>query len=168
MKREQGSIGAFVSPTILYNDQICVYHERVYADNVVSKFWLVRSICSQHHSKFIANIATEKISQVPNKECKTRSFICNVNLNFLRSSGHFNCDTAFAVIVPFLNESVHCFNNIRDGKIETRFQILKFRRLWKFSVKKHKLSFCHSLVHWWVRYFRNCNLPLTFQIQLLR
>ena len=28
-------------------NQVCVYHERVYADNVVSKLWFVRSSSSQ-------------------------------------------------------------------------------------------------------------------------
>ena len=47
----------------------------------------------------------------------------NLNLNFLQSSKHFNCDTIFAVIVSLLNESVHGFNNIRKGRAKTRFQI---------------------------------------------
>ena len=107
-------------------DQVRVYHERVYADNVLSKFWLLRSFSSQHYSKFITNITSENVSQIRTKECKTRSFICKVNLNLLRSSRHFNCDTVFAVIVSFLNESVHGFNNIRNGMVKTRFQIVEF------------------------------------------
>ena len=36
-----------VANDILLN-QVGVYHERVYADNVVSKFWFVSSFSSQH------------------------------------------------------------------------------------------------------------------------
>ena len=103
-------------------NQVGVYHERVYADNAVSKFWFVRSFSSQHYSKFITNISSENVSQIRTKECKTGSFIFKVNLNFLRSSRHFNLDTVFAVIVSFLNENVHGFNNIRNGKVKSRFQ----------------------------------------------
>ena len=63
-------------------NQVCVYHERVYAYNVLSKFWFVRSFSSQHYSKFITNITSENVSQIRTKECRTRSFICKVNLNF--------------------------------------------------------------------------------------
>ena len=51
-------------------NQIGVYHERVYADNVVSKFWFVMSFSSQHYSKFITNIALENVSQIRTEECK--------------------------------------------------------------------------------------------------
>ena len=107
-------------------NQVCVYLERVYAYNVVSKFWFVRSFSSQHYSKFITNNNSESVSQICTKECKTRFFICKVNLNFLRSSRHFNCDTVFAVVVSVLNESVHGFNNILNGRVKTRFQIVEF------------------------------------------
>ena len=73
--------------------EVAVYHERVYADNVVSKFWHVRSFSSQHYTKFIANCTSEKVSQIWTKEFKTRSFICKVYLHYLRSWRHFNCDT---------------------------------------------------------------------------
>ena len=106
-------------------NQVSVYHERVYADNFVSKFWFVRSFSSQLHSEFIANIATGNVSQDRNKECKARSFI----FNFLPFSRHFHSDTASAVIVCFLNEIVYGFNNISNGSVKTRFQIIEFRRL---------------------------------------
>ena len=80
-----------VASDIVLN-QVGLYHERVYAGNVVSKFWFVRSFSSQHYSKFITNITSENVSQICTKERKTRSFICRVNLNFLRSSRHFNFD----------------------------------------------------------------------------
>ena len=107
-------------------NQVRVYHDRVYADNVVSKFWFVRSFSSQHYSKFITKITSENESQIRTKECKTRSFIWKVNLNFLLSSRHFNCDTVFIVIVSFLNESDHGFNNIRNRRVKIRFQIVEF------------------------------------------
>ena len=101
-------------------NQVGVYHERVYADNV-SKFWFVRSFSSQHYSKFITNITSENVSQTRTKECKTGSFICKVNLKFLLSSRHFNFDTAFAVIRSFLNENIQGFNDICKGRVKTRF-----------------------------------------------
>ena len=91
-----------VANDILLN-QVGVYHERVCANNVVSKFWFVRSFSSQHYSKFITNITCENVSQIRTKECKTGSFICKVPLNFFSSSRHLNYDTAFAVVVSFLN-----------------------------------------------------------------
>ena len=104
-------------------NQVRVYHERVYADNVIDQFWFVRSFSSQHYSKLIPNITSKNVSQIRTKECQTRSFICKVDLNFLRFSRHFNCDQIFAVIVSFSNESVHGFNNIGKGRVKTRFQI---------------------------------------------
>ena len=92
-----------VANDILLN-QVGEYHERVYADNDVSKFWFVRSFSSEHYSKFITNFTSENVSQIRTKECKTGSFICKVNLNFLHSSRNFNFGTVFAVIVSFLNE----------------------------------------------------------------
>ena len=112
-------MGLCVTNDIVLN-QVRVYHERVYADNVVSKFWFERSFSSQRHPKFIAIIATENVAQIRTKECK--SFICKVNLNFLRSWGHFNCGTAFSVIVSVLNEIVLGFNDIRNGRVEARFR----------------------------------------------
>ena len=103
--RKERSNGAFVSSTKLYSIR-SVYIMRVYTDNVVSKFWFVRSFPSQHHSKLITNITSENVSPVRFKEYKTRSFNRKVNLNFLISR-HSNCDTAFVVAVSFLNESVH-------------------------------------------------------------
>ena len=107
-------------------NQVRVYHERVYADNVVSKFWFVGSFSSQHYSKIITNVTSENVSQIPTKECKTRSFICKVYLNFLLSSRHFNCDANFAVIVSFLNESVQGINKIRNGRVNAKFQVVEF------------------------------------------
>ena len=107
-------------------NQVGVYHESVYADNVVNKFWFVRSFSSQHYSNLITNITSENVSQIRTKECKSGSFICKVNLNFLRSSRHLNFVTIFAVIVSFLDENIHGFNNIRNGRVKTRFQVIEF------------------------------------------
>ena len=103
----------------------CLSWESV-CDNVIGKFWFTRSFSSQLYSNFSPNNTSENVSQIRAKKRKPRSFICKVNLNFLRSSRHFNCDTVFAVIVFFLNESVHGFNNIRNGRVKTRFQIVEF------------------------------------------
>ena len=102
-------------------NQVRVNHERVYADNVVSKFLFVRSISSHHYSEFITNITSEKVSQIRTKECKTRSFICELILNFLRSSIYFNFGTVFAVIVSLLIENVLGFNNFCNQRVKTRF-----------------------------------------------
>ena len=53
------------------------------------------------------------------------------------------------------------------SSLKTRFQRVEFWELSKFLVKKHKFSLRNILVHWWVGYFLNCNLPMTIQIQLL-
>ena len=114
----------FVNDTLLR--QIRSYHEVVFADNVVKRFWFVRSFGSQHYSKFIDNISPENVSQVRTKECKTRSFICKLYFMFLGCSRHSNFDTSFAVIVPFVNESVHGFSINRIEKVKTKFQIIQF------------------------------------------
>ena len=120
-------------------NKVRVYHEGVYADNVVIKFWFVRSFFSQHDSKFIANIATENVSHVRAKECKTRSFICKVNISFLSSSRHFEADTAFAVKLFSLNERTQGFNTVyfsSNGKVKTGFQKFKLIGLWNFFCQK--------------------------------
>ena len=40
-------------------NQVCVYHERVYAYNVVCKVWFLRSFSSQNFSKFVTNITSK-------------------------------------------------------------------------------------------------------------
>ena len=127
-KQKQRRKRVLVLLTFLYSIR-SVFMERVYADKFLKLFWFVRSSSSQHHSKYTANIATENVSQVRSTEYKTRSFICKLNPNFLRSSRRFNCDTAFAVIVSLLNKSVHDFNNILNESLETGFQTVKIRRL---------------------------------------
>ena len=114
-----------VANDIVHN-QVGVYHERVYADNFLSNFWFVRSFSCQHYSKFITIKTSEYVSQIRTKECETGCFFCKVNLNFWRTSRHFNFDTVFAVVLSFLNENVHGFNNIRNGRIKTRFHVIEF------------------------------------------
>ena len=43
-------------------NQVRVYHERVYAENVLGKFWFLRSFSFQHYSNFITNINSENVS----------------------------------------------------------------------------------------------------------
>ena len=107
-------------------NQVHVYHERVYMDNVLRKFRFVRPFSSQHYSNFITNTTSENGSRIRTKECKTRSIISKVNVVFLRSSRHFYCDIIFAVIVSFLNESVDSFKNIRDRRVQNKLQIVEF------------------------------------------
>ena len=116
-------------------NQVRVFYERVYADNDVSKFRFVMYSSSQHYSKFIANITSQNVSQVRIKKCKTRSFICKVNINFLCSSRLINATTTLGVFVFFLNESFHGFTNIRIWRVKTGYQIVKFRQLWSFLSK---------------------------------
>ena len=108
-KEKQRSIWALMSPTILYSFR-SVYIMRVYVVKVLNKFCFLRSFSPQYHSQVITNFLSESVSQVRNKKSKTRSLICKVILKFLSSSKNFSCDTAFAVVVFFLNESVHRFN----------------------------------------------------------
>ena len=121
MKRKQRSNGAFVSPKKCTRSSL----------KVVCKFWFVRSLHSQRHPKFIANTASEKMSQVRTKECKTGCFICMVNLPFWRFPRHFDSDTAFAVIVSRLNKSPNGSNNIRSAWENTGFQIVRVWWNWK-------------------------------------
>ena len=123
-------------PNDMVLNQVRVYHERVYADNVISKFCFVRCFSSLHYSKYITNITSKNVSLIRMKERKTRYFNCKVNLKFLPSSRHFNCDTLFAFIVSLLNASVHGFNKIHKGGVKTRFQIVEFWRLWKLFFQK--------------------------------
>ena len=123
IKRKHCSNGAFVAKDFVLN-QLGAYHERVYADNIASNFWFVRCFSSQHYYKFITNITSGNVSQTRTKEWKTRCFICQVNLNFLRSSRHLNFDTD--KIVSFWNETVDAFNIIGNGRVETKFQLIEF------------------------------------------
>ena len=61
-------------------NEVRVFLERVYADNVVSKFWIMRSLSSQHYHKLVANNTYVRLSRVCIKDCKTTSFICKINL----------------------------------------------------------------------------------------
>ena len=96
-KRKATQQWSFCVANDIVLNQVVVYHERMYADKVVRKIWFVRSFSSQHYSKFITNITSENVSQICIDECKTGTFICKVNLDFLRSSRHFNFDIVFAV-----------------------------------------------------------------------
>ena len=115
------------------------------ADNVVSKFCFVRSLTSHNHFKLFANITLESVSQV--RIPKTISFFCKENSNFLRSLRHFNYDTVSGVIVSFLTESVYDLNISHTGRVKSRFQIVKARRLKLLFIKKYEVSLCDFLVH---------------------
>ena len=135
------------------------------ADNVANKIRFVRSFSCQHRINNIANITFVFVFQICTEKYQTRLFICKVNLILLSFSDLFNCDSAFAVIVFFSDESVHGFKNIRIGKLKTRFQMAEFWQFRKFLVKEHELpsvppSLRNSLVNWWVCFFSNCKYPI--------
>ena len=121
------------------------------------------SLFFQNHSKFIAFNISESVSHVRTKECNTRFFICKVNLKLLRSLTVIQ----LSLWLCFSWSRVFMASTL-SGSVKTGFRGVKFRRLWNFCIKNHELSLCAFLVHWRVEYFRNCNLPLTFQIQWLR
>ena len=75
----------------------------------------VKSFFSQRFNKLTANITSKNVSQVRTKQFNTRSFVCNVNLHFLRSSRHFNDDTTVAVIVSFLNVFMSSTKSVTQG-----------------------------------------------------
>ena len=108
--------GPHVANDIVFN-QARLYHEKVNADVVVSKFWIVKSFSSQHFYKFFANINSKNGFQVHTEKRKIRFLNCKVNLNFLSSSRHFNGDTMFSMIVSLLNESFHGLNKILNGGV---------------------------------------------------
>ena len=147
------------------NDIRSVYIMRVYAYNVVSSFWYVRSFCSQHYSKFITNITSKKCPRSVLKNARPHSSIARkIWRSFCILRDTSTLIKSFYVIVSFLNEIDHGFNNFHNGKVKTRFQIVEFWLLWTFLVEKHKFSLHNILVLWWVGTFWNCNLPLTFYI----
>ena len=61
-ERKATQQGSFRVVNGIVLNQVGVYHERVCADNVVSKIWFVRSFSSQHYSKFITNNTSENVS----------------------------------------------------------------------------------------------------------
>ena len=148
--------------------KVRVCHERVYADKIVSRVCFVRSFFSQRHSRFSTNITSKNVSQHRTEQSKSRSFICKANLNFWVLQ-----DTSTVILLSLwlclcwmrVGQS---FKNIHNGRVNTRFQIVKLLRVWKFVVEKHEFSLGNLLIHWWVGYFRKCNLPLTFHTQLFR
>ena len=148
-------------------NQLSVHHQREFADVVLSKILFMRLFFSQSHPKFNANIATEFVSEVPNKKGKTRSLFYQVNLNFLRFSRHFNCDSVLTVFVSFLEWECSWLQHYPYWKGKYRVPDSKIQTTLKVFDEK-KFSLCGIWVSWWVRYFRKYNLTLTFQIQLLR
>ena len=106
-------------------NQVGGYHERVYADNVVSKSRFVRS--------FFFNITPNSLPTSLPKTCarsvlkkKERIHHFQGKSQLFAFSRHFNFDTVFAVIVSFLNENVPGSNNVSNGRVKTRFQVLEF------------------------------------------
>ena len=114
------------------------YHERMHADNVISKRWLVRSSLSQQYSGVLANIAFKNVTQVHTRAGKSWSFICKVNLSFLPSMKRFDCNGGFRLIASLLTERVYSFHTIGNLLVDTGFQVIIFWRVWKFYDRKPK------------------------------
>ena len=152
---------SFCSTSIVVLNQVCLYLERVYAHNVVSEFWFVSSFSSQHHAKSKDTSYYKYVPWVRNERSRTRFFIFQVNLFFLRSSIHFSCDTSFAVIVSLSHENFYTCSNLHNGWIKTGFQVMKFEQFWRVLLRKHESFQCKKFSSWWVRFFWICNLPLT-------
>ena len=108
------------------------YHEQTLVSEVFP---------SQQQTKVIAILAFENVTQFRTEDCRTGSFlICEVNLNFLPSARHFDCDRKFCAMVSVLNVRVHTFHNIGNWRVEIGFQVIISWRVWSVCVKKHKFS----------------------------
>ena len=55
-------------------NQIYVCHERVCAEKVARKNWLIRSFSTKDYTKFIANIVSKNVSQVPTEKLQNQIF----------------------------------------------------------------------------------------------
>ena len=118
----------------------------MYGDNIVGIFWFLMSYFSQLYSKFITNITSENVFQVRTTECRTRLFIFEVDLNFLRSSRNYDNLTTFAVIVSVLSEHVHGIHFVLIGRVITGFQIVRFLQLRMSYIQNCELPLCNTLV----------------------
>ena len=154
----------FVANTNVLN-QVCVYKERVYADNVVSKFWFTNFFLPKITPQLLTQCFQKRFESF-GKECRARSLIWEVTLYFLWSSIHIDCYIMSAVILSCSNECVYIFNKIRNGRVQTEFETVQICWL-LVSFIRHELL---SVRYWylgWEWYFRNCNLHLTLQILFL-
>ena len=151
---------------VLYN--VKVNNEWMDANNIVSKCWFMRTFTTHEYSRIISHISSKYMSQVSTKKCKTRFFIRQIQLYFLRYPANFDCDASVSVVASFLYESIHSFHNVSYGGIQSGFKIVSLCCFEESLVVKHKFPLCNVLVHWWVRSLGNCYLPLSIQIHLLR
>ena len=126
LERKQQNDGAVASPKMYAMRSVC--NVGVYADNVVTKVCFVRSLPSKDPSKIIANLTSAIVFHCCTTKHKNKSSICKVSCNFLSSSRHFNCATFFAVIVFFVNRSVHSFKSIPNRKVTSGFHVVKVLR----------------------------------------
>ena len=164
-KGKQRSNETFVSPTTMYSLNLCISwekvcgqcHEQTLACEVVFFATILQSHCQY----------SKNVTRVNIKYFKAPSIIRMVKFNLLRLSRHFECGRNFCVIASLLKDRVHGFHDICNKTVKTFFQMKKIWRVWRTCLGKHKFLPCIILVRWQVGNFRNCNLPLTFQIQLL-
>ena len=121
---------------------LSIYHESVCGQcreqnqlcEVLSLSTSVQSLCQQYVLKNVPG---------PYYRLEDQVLLLQGESQFLLSLRHSNGDRAFAVIVFFLNDSVYGFNNNHNGRVKTGFQIIIFRRLWKFFILTHDFSFWH-------------------------
>ena len=115
-KGNQCNRRAFIPPIMLYSIGSVHVMRECMQSRLTAIFFM--SFSCKHYGKFLANIASKKITQVRIEECNTSSFICRVYLNSFCSSRYLNCDTVFNMIVSLLNECVRYFNNFRNGRVK--------------------------------------------------
>ena len=109
-------------------NEVCVYNERVYADNIVSKFCFVTSYTSQHHTNFIANLTSRKKSQFRNKKMTDQIDYLQGKVQFSPFFKTLKKDTVFDKILSFWNKYDHSFNNIGSVGAKTGFRMATYLR----------------------------------------
>ena len=86
-------------------------------NNVLVKFGFMGTFSYHQYLKFVSHIVAENVTQVGATECKTRGIVCKHNYNFLRSTRNLDYYASFVVVLSLLNESIHGFYNVSDGRV---------------------------------------------------
>ena len=145
IKGRQRSNEAFVLPTKFYSIRsVCIMREckRKKSEQFLVLMWF----SSQHYPKFTSKIISETVSQVSTKNARP-------DLSFARYISTFcvlqdNITVIqFSVWLSFLIQSVHGSNKIRKLRVKAGFQIVNFRRLWRFLSKNITFP---SLTFWYI------------------
>ena len=148
--------GLRVANDILFNQVGECMHSMLWANSGLWGLFPSTSLqlhCQQYFRKCVPGLyyrMQDQILLLPRKS------------NFLSFLRHSNC---------FKNHSrgfvAHDFNIIRNGTVQAGLQGIKLWQSWKFFIK---VTWAYLLRIWYFDgyYFQNRNLPLTFQIHLLR